>query len=91
MKKSIIGLSLVIMAVLCSCKGGYDSDTPCVYCDAIPTKRFDAASGDCYVCERCSTECMFCDKKATKQYLNALGYPTFVCEECYEEIQGLNE
>ena len=91
MRKRVIGLLVMAAVALFACGGGYNSDTPCIYCDKTPTKRFEASSGDCYVCESCSTKCMFCDKKVTKQYLIALGYPTFVCGECYEEIQELNE
>lgn len=91
MRKRIICLATIALTILCACGEGYDSDTPCVYCDRILTKRFEAASGECYVCESCSTECMFCDKEAAKQYFNGLGYPTFVCGECYKEVQELNE
>ena len=81
-------LLLIPMILLSGCGGGYTSDNPCIYCNDTPTKKFDALGGDCYICEKCSTTCAFCGKKATKEYQNGFGYPTFVCNSCYESLKS---
>ncbi len=98
MKKVVFGtLCSLLMAVSCGCSmlgGGYTSDEPCAWCGNTPTKKFETSKGeDCYVCEEHTHECGICGKnfdKELKHYTNMLDLEMFVCDDCYDDVQELN-
>lgn len=66
-------------------------DEPCAWCNSSPSKVYELSSGkEMYVCEDCSSECAYCAKPATKHYESLLGF-VFVCDNCYEEVERLNQ
>ena len=84
MKKILIPIiTTIIFLLFTACGGGYSSEEPCIWCGRTPTKEIK----DNYYCERCVTTCLFCGDPATEEYTNAMGIESFVCVECFEDLQ----
>ena len=77
----IIGAALLSFA---ACSGGYTSDENCAWCGDTPTKEIKGN----YYCESCVTTCLFCGEPATEEFTNDFGLESFVCDDCFAEIQG---
>ena len=49
---------------------------------------FAACSGGYTSDESCVTTCLFCGEPATEEFTNDFGLESFVCDDCFAEIQG---
>lgn len=83
----IVGLMMTCM-VFTSC----GSKEPCESCGQTPTNDYkNEVTGEKeYYCEDCSSDCAFCSKEADKYYTSGVGLLMFVCDECYDEIEEIN-
>ena len=93
-------MATAVMVVLTGCSGSnpsnvskvtYNSSGECWYCEDTPTHGYKVSGGTSYVCKEDSTICMFCDEKVTKQFENAIGEMTFVCDDCYQDAMDITE
>ena len=103
MKKAVLGIVCAVFLMMsagCSAVssitvGGYTSDEPCAWCGETPTKEFKTSGGDpCYICEEHTHECGVCGKNFDKElnhYTNLMGIETFVCDDCYQDVQDMNQ
>lgn len=89
MKKVKIFFMMVFVIILCCGCVGFNSDEPCEYCYAKPTKEYITTSGTkCYICESHATTCFLCGYSSDMElihYTNLLDIETFVCRDCYEK------
>lgn len=91
MKKRIL-MVLMVIGLVCGLTGCATTvDEPCAWCNSSPSKVYELSSGkEMYVCEDCSSTCAYCSGTATKHYESLLGI-VFVCNDCYEEVEKLNQ
>ena len=84
--KTLLYTFTMVILLLSSC-GGTTSSEGCEYCGKTPTKAFknNVVDDVQYYCKDHYSICSKCDKKATKKYVNLLGYYVFVCAEHYKE------
>lgn len=80
---------IAMLAMLSAC----GSSEPCESCGDSPTKAYtNNYSGEKeHYCSDCSSDCAFCSDKASEHYTSGLGMIIFACDDCYEEIQELNQ
>lgn len=90
LKRVVSTLLIVALLGLLSACG---SSEPCDSCGKTPTKGYtnNYSGNKEYYCSDCSSDCAFCSNKATKHYTSGLGMIIFVCDDCYKEIQELNQ
>lgn len=86
-KKAVAFVSaLLVMVGMTAC-----SSEPCERCGDTPAKAYKMSNGEVeYYCKDCSSECAFCNNKA-KHYYTSLAGIVFVCDECYEYINEIND
>lgn len=84
-----IPIVVAMLAMLSAC----GSSEPCESCGYSPTKAYtnDYSGEKEYYCSDCSSDCAFCSDKASEHYTSGLGMIIFACDDCYEEIQELNQ
>ena len=80
----LIVVVMVMLLIFASCGGVYTSDEGCEWCGDTPTKEIEGN----YYCKSCVTTCLFCDETADEQFTNGFEIETFVCSDCFAEIQG---
>lgn len=90
LKRVVVTLFVFAMIGMFSACGLSES---CVSCGETPTKGYkNNYSGEKeYYCSECSSDCVFCAGEATEYYTSALGIIIFACDDCYKDIQELND
>lgn len=85
--------SILIVVAMLAMLSACGSSEPCESCGNTPTKAYtNNYSGEKeYYCSDCSSDCAFCSDKASEHYTSGLGMIIFACDDCYEEIQELNQ
>lgn len=85
--------SILIVVALLAMLSACGSSEPCESCGDSPTKAYtnDYSGEKEYYCSDCSSDCAFCSNKASEHYTSGLGMIIFACDDCYEEIQELNQ
>jgi len=85
--------SILIVVAMLAMLSACGSSEPCETCGDSPTKAYtnDYSGEKEYYCSDCSSECAFCSDKASEHYTSGLGMIIFACDDCYEEIQELNQ
>lgn len=85
--------SILIVVALLAMLSACGSSEPCESCGDSPTKAYtnDYSGEKEYYCSDCSSDCAFCSNKASEHYASGLGMIIFACDDCYEEIQELNQ
>lgn len=84
-------LLLLLMLIGITACGG--SSEPCQNCKSTPTTAYknDYTGEKEYYCKDCASDCAFCTNTATKHYTTSVGQIVFACDDCYKEIQALNQ
>ncbi len=85
--------SILIVVAMLAMLSACGSSEPCESCGDSPTKAYtnDYSGEKEYYCSDCSSDCAFCSDKASEHYTSGLGMIIFACDDCYEEIQELNQ
>lgn len=85
--------SILIVVAMLAMLSACGSSEPCESCGDSPTKAYtNNYSGEKeYYCSDCSSDCAFCSDKASEHYTSGLGMIIFACDDCYEDIQELNQ
>ena len=86
-------ISILVVVAMLAMLSACGSSEPCESCGESPTKAYtnDYSGEKEYYCSDCSSDCAFCSDKATEHYTSGLGIIIFVCDDCYEKIQELNQ